>query len=151
VLRRLDDGHYPHQALTEAIIGAAIEVHRALGPGFLECVYEHAMIVELRARGLQVTRQVEYPVLYRGQQVGKHVADLIVDGSVLVELKRVDDIHPIHRAQVISSLRAANVDVGLLINFNVTRLKHGVVRLINPRLLSVLCVPQCPNEAPIDE
>jgi GxxExxY protein len=114
-----------HSELTGRIIGAAIAVHRELGPGKLESVYERALAIELRAQGLPFRTQVPVPMLYRGESVGDFFADLIVDRKVIVELKAVDVLRPVHRAQVLSYLRATGLELGLLINFNVRVLKDG--------------------------
>jgi GxxExxY protein len=119
--------------LTGRIIGAAIAVHRELGPGKLESVYERALAIELRAQRLPFRTQVPIPMLYRGESVGDFFADLIVDRKVLVELKAVDVLRSVHRAQVLSYLRATGLELGLLINFNVRVLKDGVRRLIHSR------------------
>ncbi|HEY5935165.1 MAG TPA: GxxExxY protein [Kofleriaceae bacterium] len=123
-----------HSELTGIIIGAAIAVHRELGPGKLESVYERALAIELRALGVPFCTQVAIPMLYRGESVGDFFADLIVDRKVLVELKAVETVRPVHRAQVLSYLRATEIELGLLINFNVPVLKNGVRRLICSRL-----------------
>ena len=121
-----------HGELTGRIIGAAIAVHRELGPGKLESVYERALAIELRACGIPFRTQVPIPMLYRGESVGDFFADFVVDRKVIVELKAVDALRPVHRAQVPSYLRATELELGLLINFNVSVLKHGV-RLIQSR------------------
>ena len=123
-----------HSELTGVIIGAAIAVHRELGPGKLESVYERALAIELRAQRVPFCTQVPIPMLYRGESVGDFFADLIVDRKVLVELKAVETVRPVHRAQVLSYLRATELELGLLINFNVPVLKNGVRRLICSRL-----------------
>jgi GxxExxY protein len=115
------------------VIGAAIEVHRVLGPGFLESVYEEAMTIELQIRGLRFERQTAVALEYKGQPVGSQRLDLLVDGSVIVEMKAVEALQPIHTAQVLSYLRATGVVLGLLINFNVPVLKQGVKRLVLTR------------------
>ena len=126
-----------HSELTGRIIGAAIAVHRELGPGKLESVYERALAIELRAQRIPFRSQVPIPMLYRGESVGDFFADVIVDCKVLVELKAVDALRSVHRAQVLSYLRATGLELGLLINFNVRVLKDGVRRLIHSRV----CVP----------
>ena len=123
--RRFDPGRYPHSKLTEQTIGAAIEVHRALGPGYLESIYEAALFHELTLRGLKVERQRKLEVVYKGVLVGSHRADLIVNELVLVELKAVEKLMPVHSAQVISTLKTGGLDVGLLINFNEAVLTGG--------------------------
>jgi GxxExxY protein len=117
--------------LTELIIGAAIEVHRELGPGLLESAYEAALAHELALRGVRFARQKEMPVRYKGFliEVGYRL-DLLVEDHVIVELKAVTEMHPIYEAQLITYLRLSNIRVGLLINFNVPRLKEGIIRRI---------------------
>ena len=108
----------PDQDLTEQIIAAAIEVHRELGPGFLESIYEEALCIELRHRGIPYERQKSLDVPFRGEIVGECRPDLLVDKAVVVELKAVKAFEPIFFAIVRSYLKAARVDTGLLINFN---------------------------------
>ena len=112
------------------MIGAAIEVHRVLGPGFLESVYEEAFCVELTARRIPFTRQIPAAVTYKGHQVGEHRLDVLVSGQLIVELKAVDELAPIHTAQLISYLKATGRRLGLLINFNVPVLKEGIKRIV---------------------
>jgi GxxExxY protein len=102
--------------LTEQVIGAAMAVHRALGPGFLESVYRNALAFELRAMGLEVKTEVAIPVFYRGEQVGDFFADLVVQGLV-IELKATRELHPAHEAQLVNYLQATKTEVGLLLNF----------------------------------
>jgi len=116
--------------LTEKIIGCAIEVHRVLGPGLLESVYEAALCVELSDSGLKFQRQLNIPALYKGRQVGQYRIDLIVEDAVIVELKSVDRHDPVFEAQVLTYLRVTGKKVGLLINFNSKLLKSGIKRLI---------------------
>jgi GxxExxY protein len=106
-----------HAELTEQIIGACITVHKALGPGFLESIYENALVIELRARGLFIEQQVEVPISFKGHQVGKHRLDLLVEKLIVVELKTVKDFENIHFAITRSYLRSLNLKHGLLINF----------------------------------
>jgi len=106
-----------HAELTSKIIGAAIDVHRYLGPGFIESIYEHALAIELRRRGLKVEEQVEVPVTYRGIEVGLHRLDLLVEGTIVVELKAVKNLENVHFAVVKSYLRATGKEHGLLLNF----------------------------------
>ena len=106
-----------HSELTGKIIGAAQRVHRVLGCGFLEKVYENALTIELRASGLEVAVQMPIEVRYRGELVGVYQADLLVDGLVILELKAVDQLADIHEVQLVNYLRATNIEVGLLINF----------------------------------
>jgi GxxExxY protein len=116
--------------LAQEVIGAAIEVHRALGPGFLESLYEQAMSIELGLRGISLQRQILVAVSYKGHSIGESRLDLLVDGKLIVELKAVDQFAPIHTAQVMSYLKATGHRLGLLINFNVVRLKDGVKRVV---------------------
>jgi GxxExxY protein len=106
-----------HEDLTERIIGAAIEVHRRLGPGFLESVYEKALILELRKRGLAVQDQVKIVIVYDGMEVGCHRLDLFVEDTIVVELKAIKNLEDAHFAVVRSYLRAAGKQHGLLLNF----------------------------------
>lgn len=111
------------EALTGAIIGAAIEVHRELGPGFLESVYENALAVELRSRGIPFVQQLEVPIYYRGVEVGRHRLDLLVFGQVVVELKTVKEIAPIHFVVVRSYLKALAREHALVLNFAGSKLE----------------------------
>jgi GxxExxY protein len=116
--------------LAHAVIGAAIEVHRLLGPGFLESVYEEALCVELAAREITFERQKEINVIYKGHQIGRQRVDLLVGQALIVELKTVEELAEIHKAQVISYLKATGLPLGLLINFNVPVLKSGIQRIV---------------------
>lgn len=104
--------------LTESIIEAIIAVHRALGPGFLESMYQRALVIELQRRGLAVTSEMEVPITYQGQLVGRHRLDLIINDSVILELKTVEDLSKAHYAQVRSYLKATGLPVALLVNFS---------------------------------
>ncbi|HWQ03518.1 MAG TPA: GxxExxY protein [Candidatus Nitrosotenuis sp.] len=117
--------------LTHAVIGAAIEVHRALGPGLLESAYEECLAKELQLRGISFERQKPLPVVYKDVKLecGYRV-DLLVAGRVIVELKAVDALAPIHEAIVLTYLRMAGVRLGLLINFNVLVLRDGIRRFV---------------------
>jgi len=117
--------------IARQIIGAAIEVHRTLGPGFLEKVYQRAFSVELEYRG--IAHKIESPIniLYRGVDVGEGRADILVMDRLIVELKTVEAINDVHRAQVISYLKATGLRLGLLMNFNTTTLKDGIQRIIH--------------------
>jgi GxxExxY protein len=117
-------------ALAHAAIGAAIEVHRHLGPGYHESIYENAMAVELRLRGVPFVRQQVFEVDYKGEQVGEGRTDLILDSQLVIELKAVGTLEPVHDSQVLSYLKALQFDLGLLINFNVVLLKSGIRRII---------------------
>jgi GxxExxY protein len=117
-------------AMAHAVIGAAIEVHRHLGPGYLESTYEEALAIELLFRDLPFSRQEPIAVDYKGHSIGQARADFLVGGSPIVELKAVEAVLPIHTAQVISYLRAKRCGLGLLINFNVPVLREGVRRVV---------------------
>jgi GxxExxY protein len=110
-------GDLPHQGITSDILGAAFDVHRALGPGFIEKVYEKALIHELQDRGLNVRSQVDVPIYYRGVAVHSHRLDLLVESLVVVEIKAIDALADIHDAILLSYLKATNLEVGLLLNF----------------------------------
>ena len=118
--------------ITGQVVDAAIKVHRALGPGLLESAYEACLMYELRTRGLQAASQVPLPIVYEEVHldVGYHM-DIVVEGMVLVELKSVETISPIHKAQLISYLKLSGHKAGLLINFNVELLKDGITRMVN--------------------
>jgi len=118
--------------LTEIIIGAAIEVHRNLGPGLLESAYEACLVFELKERGLRIERQVELPLRYKEVHLDcGYRLDLLVNGVVIVEVKAVNEIVPMHHAQLTSYLKLSGCRVGLLINFNVMLLKNGIKRIVN--------------------
>jgi GxxExxY protein len=120
-----------HEAITQQIIGAAIDVHKALGPGLLESAYEECLCHELALRGLPFQRQIELPVIYKGVRLNcGYRIDLLVGKTILLELKSVEKLLPIHEAQLLTYLRLSNIRVGLLINFNVPVLKNGIVRRI---------------------
>jgi GxxExxY protein len=116
--------------LTERIIGCAIEVHRALGPGLLESAYVEALCVELEAAGLRVRRQVSVPLNYKGRCVGEYRVDLLVEDAVVVEVKAVERYDPVHHAQLLTYLRLTGKRVGLLINFNRPVVHDGVRRVV---------------------
>ncbi|RPH51725.1 MAG: GxxExxY protein [Desulfobacteraceae bacterium] len=103
--------------ITYKINGAIYEVNRVLGPGFLEKVYENALLIELRERGLKTENQVPIEVKYKGHSVGDYIADLLVEGKVIIELKTVENISTLHEAQLLNYLKATGVKVGLLVNF----------------------------------
>ncbi|MGE5610264.1 MAG: GxxExxY protein [Bacillota bacterium] len=116
--------------LSNAVIGAAIEVHRVLGPGLHESVYERALCVELRLRGISFERQPVIPVTSKGESVGEARLDILVAGKLILELKAVDALLPIHKAQLISYLQLTQHVLGILLNFNVRVLKDGVKRVV---------------------
>ncbi|NQE04508.1 hypothetical protein C5S32_01440 [ANME-1 cluster archaeon GoMg1] len=118
--------------ITEGIIGAAIEVHRDLGPGLLESAYETCLAFELVERCLKVEQQKPLPVVYREVKLDcGYRLDILVEEAVIVEVKAVDRLAPIHKAQLLSYLRLSGCKVGLLINFNVKVLKDGIRRVVN--------------------
>lgn len=118
-------------AVTESIIGAAMKVHSALGPGLLESAYEACLSYELRKQGLDVKNQVDLPVIYEGVRIDLgYRIDLLVNDSVVVELKCVEKIASVHEAQIISYLRLSKKNVGLLINFHVRHLRDGIKRFV---------------------
>ena len=117
-------------ALANKVIGAAIEVHRALGPGYLESIYEEALSIELELRSIPFKRQVSFCLRYKEKEIAEGRLDLLVEDGLIVELKAVDSFAPIHSAQVISYLKATGKNLGLLINFNVPVLKQGIRRLV---------------------
>jgi GxxExxY protein len=119
------------EALTESIIGAAIEVHSHLGPGLLESVYEECMCQELRLRDIPFLAQVQLPVVYKGvETAGTYRIDLVVAGEVVVELKAVERLLSVHEAQLLTYLKLTGKRVGLMINFNVPVLHRGILRRV---------------------
>jgi len=118
--------------ITRGIIAAAIEVHRHLGPGLLESAYQECICYELSRRGLAFTREVQLPLSYKGLQLDcSYRIDLLVEDQIVVELKSIEQVLPIHSAQLLTYLRAAHKQVGLLINFNVLVLKDGIKRIVH--------------------
>ncbi len=117
--------------ITEQILGAAIAVHRALGPGLLESAYEACLAFELVDRGLAIVRQTALPVVYRGVRIDcGYRLDLVVEGEVIVEIKAVERILPVHEAQILTYLKLSELPVALLLNFNVPLLKDGIKRFV---------------------
>ncbi len=117
-------------ALAKAAIGAAIEVHSLLGAGFLESVYEQALAIELGLRGIPFQRQHPIALTYKNELVGEARLDFLIGGKLILELKAVDAIHPIHHAQVLNYLKATGLQLGLLMNFNVEQMKDGIKRIV---------------------
>ena len=118
--------------LSNEIIGAAIEVHRALGPGLLESIYENALVFELEQRQIEFRRQVEIPVVYKGHRIEGHLRlDIVVADSVIIEVKAVECLLDVHKAQLLSYLRLANKRLGLLVNFNTSVLFRSIKRVVN--------------------
>jgi GxxExxY protein len=127
--------HEEVEALTERVIGCGIEVHRALGPGLVESVYRECLVIELRSRHVRVETGRRVKLEYRGQTVpGELTLDLVVEARVIVAVKAVEHIHPVHQAQVITYLKLSGHPAGLLMNFNSTTLRGGLRRLVHPDL-----------------
>jgi GxxExxY protein len=118
------------EGIVTEVIGAGLAVHRQLGPGFVETVYEQAIAFELRIRGLGIEQQSSIAVQYRGETVAHHRLDLVVERSVVVEVKAVKKLRPIHQAQILSYLKASGYRVGLLMNFNVRLFVNGLQRFV---------------------
>jgi GxxExxY protein len=118
------------EQLARIVIGAAIEVHRPLGPGYLENIYEQALAVELEIRGVTFKRQFGFSLTYKGRPVGEGRLDLLIEDCRIVELKSVETLTPLHTAQVISYLKGTGYRLGLLINFNVKILASGLKRVV---------------------
>ena len=127
----------PVDSLTDRIIGCAIEVHRELGPGLLESIYRNSLEIELSDQGLKVDKNKPIGLKYRGREIGPAlILDLQVENRIVVEVKAVERLHPVHLAQVMTYLKLTGCDAGLLLNFNVTALRAGVRRLTHPDLYS---------------
>jgi GxxExxY protein len=118
------------EALVKAVFMAALEVHRILGPGFLESLYEEALAIEFRLCGIPFERQKSLTVKYKGENIGEGRLDFLVGGRLIVELKAVSALAPVHMAQVISYLKSTGLQLGVLINFNSVLLKEGFKRVI---------------------
>ena len=129
----LGDGDRALDELAYLVFGAALEVHRTLGPGYTELVYEEALTIELTARSVPFQRQVPIFIDYKGHRVGGTRLDVLVDRKVVVELKAVDALAKVHTAQVLSYLKATRCRLGLLINFNVPILRSGMKRVVLTR------------------
>ena len=116
--------------LTGTVIGCAIDVHRGLGPGLLESAYEQCLLYEIRRKGIEVYNQVRLPISYKGLEIDAgYRLDLFLPDKLILELKVVDKIAPIHKAQLMSYLKLSKIKTGLLINFNETQLTHGINRI----------------------
>jgi GxxExxY protein len=147
--------------ITNAIIGAAIEVHRIVGPGQLEAAYEEAMAIEMNLRQISFKRQLDIDLIYKGHTIGKGRLDFLVEGLVVLDLQAVERLAPVHTAQMISYLTITGHQLALLINFNVPALRHGIKRIAgrprpsqSPLCLCVSVAPprilycfQCPTTA----
>jgi GxxExxY protein len=131
-MNRRDAETQSHNEITEQIIGACIEIHRQLGPGLLESVYEECLCHELSVRGIRFERQKPLPIRYKTVLLDcGHRLDLVVEGMIIVELKTVEQLLPIHEAQLLTYLKLSSLTLGLLINFNVPVLKNGIKRIAN--------------------
>jgi len=118
--------------LTGQVIGAAIEVHKALGPGLLESTYEECLCHELNLRGLAFERQKPLPVVYKGKRLDcGYRLDIVVENAIILELKSCEKIEPIHKAQLLTYLKLSGLKLGLLLNFNVPLMRDGIVRIVN--------------------
>lgn len=121
-----------HNEVSSLVIKASITVHRALGPGLLESVYQVCLLAELKSMGLRVEEQVAVPIVYRGQRLANDLRiDLLVEDRVIVEIKAVEELQPIHKAQLLTYLKLTNKKLGLLINFNAIKLIDGLERVMN--------------------
>lgn len=116
-MNQYDPNQFPHRDITERVIGVFYDVYNELGFGFLESVYQNAMVRALRASGLTAEPQVKLPVFFRGEQVGDFIADFLVEGRVILELKAADEVSKTHEAQLLNYLKASLIEVGLLLNF----------------------------------
>jgi GxxExxY protein len=123
------------EMLADRVVNAAIEVHSILGPGFQESAYEDALCQEFTLRNFQFGRQHEVFLTYKGIHIGKGRIDLWVERKLILELKAVDTLLPVHHAQVISYLKLTGCEMGLLLNFNTVLLKHGMARVVHPSLI----------------
>ncbi|HUT69104.1 MAG TPA: GxxExxY protein [Desulfatiglandales bacterium] len=118
--------------LSSKIIGAAIEVHKKLGPGLLESVYEECICYELSLRGISFERQKPLPVVYKGKKLDcGYRLDIVVENAIILELKSCEKIEPIHRAQLLTYLKLSDLNLGLLLNFNTPVMRDGIVRIVN--------------------
>ncbi|MEK7412830.1 MAG: GxxExxY protein [Planctomycetota bacterium] len=134
--------------LTDAVIGAAIEVHRELGLGYIESVYENALCLELTTRGIPYQRQPTQTLLYRGTPIGEMRLDLLIDDVLIVEIKAIEALGDVHTSQLLSYLKATGLPLGLLINFNVPVLRRGIRRLANTRPSSATSAASAPLRLP---
>jgi GxxExxY protein len=125
------NNNYKYSELTSRIIGCAIEVHKSLGPGLLESAYEECLSYELEKVGLKVERQRALPVVYKEIKLDcGYRMDIVVDNAIVLEIKSVDVLNPVHEAQILTYLKFSEKKIGLLINFNVTLLKNGLKKYI---------------------
>ena len=118
--------------LSSKIIGSAIEVHKALGPGLLESSYQKCLCHELRLRGISFEEEKPFPLVYKGEELEcGYRLDIIVENAIIVELKSCDKLEPIHKAQLLTYLKLSDLKLGLLLNFNVPFMRDGIVRVVN--------------------
>lgn len=118
--------------LATQIIGAAIDVHKELGPGLLESVYEHCLLEELALRGIEAKSQVAVPIIYKGKRLEKKfIIDILVENEIIIELKCVEETHPVHEVQLVTYMKLSNKRLGYLMNFNVTQMVKGIKRKVN--------------------
>ena len=123
-----------NEQIAKIIVNSAFKVHKELGPGLLEKVYEACLVYEITKAGLEVKRQVEVPIIYDGVTLKEYLRlDIIVENSIIIEVKAVDIINPVWNAQIISHLKLTNNELGFLINFNVPLIKNGIKRFINSK------------------
>jgi len=115
---------YVHKELTEKILSAAFKVHNTLGPGYLESIYQNAMVVELRSFSLKCDTEKTVEIFYNNEKVGEHRLDLVINDKVIVELKAVSEFHPVHKAQIISYLKATRLKIALLLNFGTEKVEY---------------------------
>lgn len=135
--QRMKERRLKHDELSELIIKSAIEVHRELGPGLLESIYEMCLAHELREQGIPVLQQLAVPIIYKGSRMPNDLRlDLLVDDRIIVEVKAVEELHPVHQAQLLTYLRLTDKRVGLLLNFNSPTLIKGIKRMMNGYLLN---------------
>jgi GxxExxY protein len=127
-----DSGKMDINKLSNKIIGAAIEVHKTLGPGLLESAYEQCLCHELNLRGISFERQEELPVVYKQIKLDcGYRLDIVVEETVILELKSCEKIEPIHKAQLLTYLKLSGISLGLILNFNMPTMREGIVRLVN--------------------
>lgn len=127
------NSQYPLSDITGKIIGAALEVHRVLGNGFQETIYQRALAIELRSQGIDFVREQEMQILYKGEDIGTRRVDFFVEGKVIIELKAITQLEDVHLAQAINYLEAYGLEIGLLINFGNTNLQFKRVMKPKPR------------------
>jgi GxxExxY protein len=126
-----------YEVIAKTILDCAFEVHKELGPGLLESVYEICLIDELKRRGLFVENQVKLPVIYKGEELDKDFfLDILVEKCIVIELKSVEVLLPVHEVQLVTYMKLANIKLGFLINFNVKLLKEGIHRKVNNYFLA---------------